>query len=101
MKNKTIILHYIPGFNYGGIEQRFISWYKKLDKTNFKFELLVNAGSKSELLDHLSKLGVKIHEIPPIGPLTIIKHKSFLSNFLKITFLMLFIVTHLIKVITC
>lgn len=29
---KMKVLHYIPGFNTGGIESVFLSWYRNLDK---------------------------------------------------------------------
>ena len=34
------VLHYIPGFLYGGIETMFLSWYRCIENKNVEFELL-------------------------------------------------------------
>lgn len=81
MTNKIVkILHYIPGFNYGGIEQRFVSWHDKLDKENFQFDLLVNKGSDSSLLKALVNEGVIVHEIPSINPRSLCSHKAAIKK---------------------
>ena len=35
------VLHYIPGFLYGGIETMFLSWYRCIENKNVEFELLI------------------------------------------------------------
>ncbi len=35
------ILHYIPGFLYGGIETMFLAWHRCVENKNVQFELLI------------------------------------------------------------
>ena len=35
------VLHYIPGFEYGGIESLIMNIYKKIDKEKMQFDFLV------------------------------------------------------------
>ena len=58
------ILHYIPGFNTGGIESVFLNWYKNLDLSECEFELLVrNYDSNSPMVKEYLALGGKLHTL--------------------------------------
>lgn len=58
------ILHYIPGFNTGGIESVYLNWYKQIDTSKIKFELLVRSyDPESPMLKEYLKLGGKIHTL--------------------------------------
>ncbi|MDE1548154.1 glycosyltransferase [Jeotgalibaca caeni] len=61
---KLKILHYIPGFNTGGIESVFLNWYRHLPSDAVEFELLVrNYSPDSPLLKEYLELGGKLHTL--------------------------------------
>lgn len=58
------VLHYIPGFNTGGIESVFLNWYKNLDRSECEFELLVrNYDPASPMLKEFLAMGGKLHTL--------------------------------------
>lgn len=58
------VLHYIPGFNTGGIESVYLNWYKQIDTSKIEFELLVRSyDSESPMLKEYLELGGKIHTL--------------------------------------
>ena len=37
---KIKVLHYIPGFNEGGIEARLLDWYRNMDRSKIQFYII-------------------------------------------------------------
>lgn len=81
------VLHYIPGFNTGGIESVFLNWFKNLDSSDIEFELLVrNYDPDSPMVKEYLALGGKMHslETPSLNPKTMIgfrrKVKAFFAK---------------------
>lgn len=88
------VLHYIPGFNTGGIEAVFLNWYKNLDDSDVTFELLVRSyDPQSPMLNEYLALGGKLHslDMPSLSPKTLVtfrkKTKAFFSNYKDYDFL--------------
>lgn len=81
------VLHYIPGFNTGGIEAVFLNWYKNLEDSDVTFELLVRSyDPQSPMLKEYLALGGNLHslDMPSLNPKTFVnfrkKVKAFFSN---------------------
>lgn len=68
------ILHYIPGFLYGGIESIFLDWYKNIDKNQFTFELLLRTqDDDASALKEYKSLGGKYYRLTTISNLLAFK----------------------------
>lgn len=83
---KMNILHYIPGFNTGGIESVFLNWYKHLNKKEVNFELLVRSfDSESPLLKEYLELGGVLHTLdtPSLNPKTMLAFRNRVHGFFK------------------
>ena len=83
---KVKVLHYIPGFNTGGIESVFLNWYKHLDTKQVAFELLVrNYDPESPMLKEYLALGGKLHTLatPSLNGKTMLAFYRKVSRFFK------------------
>lgn len=61
------ILHYIPGFLYGGIESLFLEWYKNIDQTKYRFDLLKRIDDQDSLiLEQYRNLGGMVYQLEPL-----------------------------------
>lgn len=81
-KNKIKVLHYVPGFDFGGIESRLLDWYKNVDRDKVKFDLLVQTNiEKNELINEFIDIGGDVFVLPGFSPRTYIKHKKKLKDF--------------------
>lgn len=58
---KVKILHYIPGFKFGGIESRLIDWYKGIDRTKVQFDVLVHTDLDNDLLTLIKEMGGQVY----------------------------------------
>lgn len=69
------VLHYIRGFKYGGIESLFLSWFKYIDKSKYKYELLIRTQEESDMLNEYVQMGgvyyrldkLKVHKLCEFG----------------------------------
>lgn len=74
------VLHYIPGFLYGGIESIFLDWYKNIDKKNFEFELLLRTqDDNASALQEYKILKGKYFRLAPIT--NFFEYKKNVKNF--------------------
>lgn len=83
---KMKILHYIPGFNTGGIESVFLNWYKNLENSDITFELLVrNYNPDSPMLKEYLNMGGILHTLdtPALNPKTMFAFRKKVSLFFK------------------
>ena len=73
------VLHYIPGFLYGGIESLYLEWYKRLDHSSVEFELLLRTQDDSIALKQYRELNGKYYRLPEVKNITnyIIKVNQF------------------------
>lgn len=77
------VLHFIPGFNYGGIESRFLDWHKTLNKKKLQFDLLIQTDSNNLLLEEFKNNGGRVYVVPPISPKTIQEHIKTIHHIIK------------------
>lgn len=83
---KMNVLHYIPGFNTGGIESVFLNWFRHIDKTQINFELLVRSyDPESPLLKEYLASGGKLHTLatPSLNPKTMFAFYRKVRRFFK------------------
>ncbi len=85
MSNSKIkVLHFIPGFLYGGIESLFMMWYDKVDHTKFDFELLLRTKNQEiELLNEYSNRGGVYHRLVPFSPKAIFNYIKSIKAFFR------------------
>ena len=63
------ILHYIPGFEYGGIENVVLNLYMNINKNKFQFDFLVEKEIPEYAKKLIEKNGGKIYQIPKMTKL--------------------------------
>lgn len=65
--NETIrILHYIPAFQYGGIESFVINLYKNINKDIIQFDFLIETKMDLSLKEKILAMGGQVYEINSI-----------------------------------
>ena len=78
------VLHYIPGFLYGGIESMFLSWYKNIDQSKVQFELLLITQDDDALaIIEYRKLAGVYYRLPPFRPQTYYAFRKELERFFR------------------
>ena len=83
---KLNILHYIPGFNTGGIESVFLSWFRTIDREKVNFELLVRSyDPESPFLKEYLQMGGVLHclETPKLSAKTMLGFRKKVIDFFK------------------
>ena len=58
------VLHYIPGFGYGGIESLVVNMFNSIDKNKFTFDFLVESDIPDYYKNIIEKNGGKVIKIP-------------------------------------
>ncbi len=61
---KIKVIHYIPGFNTGGIESRLVDWYKNIDRNKIEFIVIKNNDIESEKLIEFLSIGGRYYNLP-------------------------------------
>lgn len=80
---KIKILHFVPGFDHGGIESRLIDWYQEIDRNTFQFELIVSKDIENNLLIRkFEDLGGKVYRIPSFSLKNLKKFNSSIKKIL-------------------
>ncbi len=64
MSEKIRVLHFIPGYRYGGIETIFTAQCQYLDWSRFAFDLLTETMDELPAFETIRKLGGKVYRIP-------------------------------------
>lgn len=76
------VLHYIPGFLYGGIESMYLGWFSHLDKDTVRFDLLIRTqDDDASALVKYRELGGTYYRLPRIQ--NIIAFRKGVSTFFK------------------
>lgn len=61
------VLHYIPGFLYGGIENMYLGWYSNINKDEIEFDLLLRTQDDDAVaLKKYRAMGGKYYRLPRI-----------------------------------
>ncbi|MGE7905349.1 glycosyltransferase family 1 protein [Peribacillus sp. NPDC094092] len=82
MYKKVKILHYVPGFDHGGIESRLIDWYKNIDRDKIQFDLIkLTPDTENPLIVKFKELGGKVYTLPKFSPKTYFKYQKELKKF--------------------
>lgn len=74
MNDKIKVLHYIPGFKFGGIESRMLDILKRIDKSKFQFDFMILTNIENSLIDEIEKYGGRVYTIAAFTPKTIFRH---------------------------
>ncbi len=83
-QNKIRVLHFIPGFLYGGIESLFMMWFNHIDKDQYDFELLLRTKEQNiELLDQYKEIGGTYHRLAVFSPKRLFTYIKSVKNFFK------------------
>lgn len=77
------VLHYIPGFDLGGIESRLLDWYKNIDRSKIQFDVLILTDLDNELVRKIELLGGNVYKINSFSPKTVITFRRDVKNFFK------------------
>ena len=80
---KIKVLHYIPGFNEGGIEARLLDWYRNMDRSKIQFYIIKLNNVTSDKMLEIEKLGGKFYNVTPFTPHTFIKYIKQISHIIK------------------
>ena len=80
---KKRILHYIPGFNIGGIESLFLDLVRNIDTDKYEIHLLTERKVAEDVLEYLKKNNVMVHENIYSIKKSIIKYYTFILRLLK------------------
>ena len=85
------VLHYIPGFLYGGIETMFLSWYRCIENKNVEFELLIRTqdDDATALKEYRNQNG-KYYRLPTFSVKRVFDFKNKSISFLKLIMTMIF-----------
>ncbi len=78
------VLHYAPGFNYGGIESRMVDWYTNMNRDDVKFILIKLNNMESAKTQELKRLGAICYDLPPFTFKNLIQHISEVHRILVI-----------------
>ena len=75
MIEKIRVLHFIPGFLFGGIEPLYLIWYSHLDNERVEFELLLRTqDDDAEALKQYRNLGGTYHRLAKMHPKTMLRY---------------------------
>lgn len=78
------VLHYIPGFLYGGIETMFLSWYRCIENKNVEFELLIRTqDDDATVLKEYRNQNGKYYRLPTFSVKRVFDFKKQVDQFFK------------------
>ena len=83
MTNRIKVLHYIPGFKFGGIESRMIEVFKGIDKTKYQLDFLILTSLDNYLVEEIKANGGNVFQVPSFSPKNIISHINGLKKVLS------------------
>lgn len=71
------VLHYVPGFDHGGIESRLLDWYRNVNRENLQFDVLIHTSLDNPAIRELETLGGRAFSIGHFHPLRL---RQFFQN---------------------
>lgn len=85
MKDKIKILHFAPGFLFGGIESRLLDWYNEMDRSKIQFDLLKQSNNSDDTTNvrQFRKLGGNLYNIPPFSAKNLLSYIKCVDRFFK------------------
>ncbi len=82
-KDVKKVLHFIPGYSFGGIEERFKDWLVELDRSKATFDLITYIEPSDKRFDELKELGCNIYYLPSIKEVGLFQHIRIAKGFFK------------------
>lgn len=67
MAGPVRILHFIPGFGFGGIESTFLAHCRHLDWSRYAFDVLIETQEELPALETLRQMGGRVLRIPKLN----------------------------------
>lgn len=67
MNKKIKVVHYIPGFEIGGIESRLLDWYRNIDRSKIEFVVIRLNEKESDKAKEFIDLGGKFYNLPKLN----------------------------------
>ncbi|NRG47240.1 glycosyltransferase [Bacillus sp. CRN 9] len=83
MKKPIRVLHYIPGFKFGGIESRFMDIFSVINHDEFQFDIMVLTSSENTMLKTFKEGGGNVYVMPPLSLNAINKHIKEVKKFFE------------------
>lgn len=83
MQKKIKVLHFIPGFKFGGIETTFFNIVKNINHDEYQLELLVEDLSQQHLVEEIEAYGVRVSKIPKYTYKNFFTYYKNIDEFLK------------------
>jgi len=57
------ILHFAPGFRYGGVESLLMAIYEKIEKSELQFDFMIDSVDASPTIDRIRSLGGQVFQM--------------------------------------
>lgn len=83
MTNRIKVLHYIPGFKFGGIESRMLEIFKGIDKKKYQLDFLILTSLDNYLVEEIKSNGGNVFQVPSFSPKNIVNHFNGLTTVLS------------------
>lgn len=77
------VLHYCPGFMFGGIESRLIDWYSNIDRNEIQFLVIKLNNKETDKIEELRQLGGKDYSVVPFNLKSIYKFLKTNAEIIK------------------
>lgn len=81
--DKIKVLHFIPAFNFGGIETIVMNLFRNIDREKFEFDFLVEGNTQNKLTQEIQELGGKIYRLDKYKRYNIAKYAKQLDTIFK------------------
>lgn len=78
------VLHFIPGFNFGGIETIFKNNFQIIDNQIVEMELIVETLASKESIKELETMGCKVYVIPRLRIKNIFQYIGSINEIIKL-----------------
>lgn len=78
--NSKRVLHVLGQLNQGGVENRLMDIYRKIDRKRIQFDFVVHGNEKGYFYDEILSLGGKVFHIPRFKVFNIISYISAWQN---------------------
>lgn len=80
---KIRVLHYVPGFDHGGIESRLLDWFRNVNREILQFDVLVQTSLDNPMIRELEALGGEVFSVSRFHP----RHLGQLHRDLRLFFM--------------
>ncbi|MFI3305483.1 MAG: glycosyltransferase [Rikenellaceae bacterium] len=84
-QKRVRVLHFAPGFLFGGIESRLLDWYSHIDRDKVQFDLLKQSNNIDDTsnIARFRELGGEVYNIPRFSLKTLTEYIREIKRFFK------------------